>query len=240
VYSKLLIGILAAGSLVTLEASLCTSGTLASYVALPATGCDEGPFTFTSFTFSFSILSGSPAPASASDINLTPDNISGTLIGFDFTPINDTVLKVTNNDAIQYSIAYTVDYPPIIVGGQGDANDPNSGPGTTTITETLNPVALPPLPPPPAICSTLLPLAVTIMLSLDKGTHSAMQTAEFTHRTCMIDDITTITLSGNGSGGVADLGELKEYTGTPEPSYGFFCGLGAALVVVSRRVLRRR
>jgi hypothetical protein len=242
-YSKLVLGVLVAQSLVTLNASVCITGTLASYEALTTTGCSEGPLTFKDFSFTTISLTSTPpatlpTPATANEITLTPPAKFGSLLGFTYAPI-DNSLGVTAGQEIEYALTYLVDFPPIIVGGQGDADDPDTGNGVSTVTETLTPVPqFTAVPKPPPACSTKLPAPVTITLSLNASTPSAMQNAELSHPTCIVDVSITFDLDAL-TGGTADLSSFTQFTAVPEPSYACFCGLGAALIAIARRVQRR-
>ncbi len=244
-YSKLFLGVLAAQSLVTLNASVCMTGTLASYEALsPTAGCSEGPLTFKDFTFSSSVVIGSPVVATASDIILTPDmEAGGAILGFTYTLEVPSDFAVTAGQEVQYAISYMVDYPPIIVGGQEDMSDPSTLPGYSSVSETLTPIPQPSiLPLYPQGCGGLayhLPGPITITVASNGATSGSQY---FSNKVCIYDNSTTITLDGGplGEGGSADILSFKQDTLLPEPSYTFLTGLGSVLLVISRRLLRRQ
>jgi hypothetical protein len=243
-YSKLLIGILAAQSLLTLNASVapCITGSLESYEALANAGCSIGPLMFRNFDFSVISSSGGAVPITASDLILTPADMPPTLFGFTFAPSSPGELSVIFPQAIEYSLTYDVDYPPIIVGGQGDLHDPSMLPGFSSVSETLTPMqqatALPLFPQGCGGPHYKLPPPITIQIA---SNGVLTDSARFANLVCTYTDTTTITL--NASAGVSATADILSFAqktiNTPEPSYGLPIGLGACLLLISRRVASR-
>lgn len=97
-------------------APACTTGTLASYVALgggPNGGCSNDP-EVRFYDFSFTVLSsgGGAAPVSASDIVVTPSESAGA----NSLAFSSSGFSVTGSEFVTYLLAYTVDPHPIIRG----------------------------------------------------------------------------------------------------------------------------
>jgi hypothetical protein len=242
-YSKLVIGILAAQSLLTLKASvaLCVTESLESYEALQLAGCSIGPLMFRNFDFTVvGHPSGGAVPITASDIILTPVDMSPTLFGLTFAPSSPGELSVVFPQAIEYSLTYDVDYPPIIVGGEGDLRDPSTPPGFSSVAETLTPIpqatALPLFPQGCGGPHYKLPPPITITVA---SNGALTDSAHFAGLVCTYSDSTTITLDAS-KGGTADILSFTQKTiNTPEPSYALLIGLAACLSVISRCVASR-
>lgn len=226
-YRKLLIGILAAQGLLTLDASVCLSGSLASYEG--ASACSIGPLNFSFAAMAFQLVSttGSPTTATAVDITVTPVDISGVNLGFTFGETGPG-FSVSAGQEIVYSLTYDVDFPPIIIGGQMDMSDPIGGGASSTITSTLNPFVV-------AGCATVpSPIILTVAST---GAPLVSDTKSFAFRTCAYHDNNTITLNAT-SGGFADIKSFTQETVIPEPSYTFLIALGGLLAAGRKRVWR--
>lgn len=222
-YRKLLIGILAAQGLLTLNASVCLSGTLATYEG--AAACSIGPLNFSFPATAFQLVSttGSPMTATAADINLTPvDMSSGRLLGFTFTPTAG--FSVAAGQEIEYSLTYDVMDPPIIIGGQLDMSDPITLGGSSGISDKLTPFGP---------CTTI-PGPITLSV-VSTGAPFVSDVKPFSSPTCNYQDTSTITLNA-GPGGTADILTFTHEAVLPEPSYAFVIALASVLAIVSKRI----
>src|SRR5436190_630893 len=118
-----------------LQASpVCVPGTLASYEALPVTGCMVGVLTVNDFVFTVLGSSGGAVPLTDTQIIVAP---IGTRLGLSFS---STGFSVTGAESVQYLIGYTWD-PSDTIQSMDDVMDPPSailGFANVTTTGCLN------------------------------------------------------------------------------------------------------
>jgi|SRR5579884_997362 len=90
--------------------NMCTTGTLATYIALGSQGCQLGPggYTFRSFGFSTSQSTTSPVTADPTTIVVTP---SGRLNNMSLS-MSSSAFMAPQGSFAQYFIDYIVDPPP--------------------------------------------------------------------------------------------------------------------------------
>jgi hypothetical protein len=109
-----------------LLATPCTTGTLASYIALGATGCMDGTFNVEDFTFT---VISTTITVTTSDITVTP---STTANNFSLQ-FSSSLFNVTGTNSIDVQIGYLWD-PGDISSLRELMNDPPVFPGESSVT----------------------------------------------------------------------------------------------------------
>lgn len=206
-----------------LFATPCTSGTLASYIALNPTGCTVGLFTFQNFSFAVTSSSGGPVLLTPSTIDLTPYS-DGTYGGVKFAG----AFSLTGAQSVTYQIDWTIDPPPPILHDLElymDSETPVA-PGTADITTT--------------ICAGALFVGLSCSGTLTSATvfhHGSfgsqlLDIATFSP-TKLLDLRTTIILDGHltGSSQIGGFG----INITPEPASFLLAAAGLGALIFARR-----
>jgi hypothetical protein len=205
-------------------ATPCTSGTLASYIALGSTGCMDGVFNVEDFTFN---VISTAIPITANDINVIP---SATSNNFSLQ-FSSSLFDVSGTNSIEVQIGYLWD-----VGDLGSLNevmnDPPVFPGQSSVIidacENANFVAN----ACPATLATALLLDNQVMRMLNA-------TIIFPPDVTSLGMEDTIYLAGNGTGS-ADITNFSDTVMTPEPAtFVLVPAAAGVLFALRRRTLRR-
>jgi hypothetical protein len=97
-------------------ASVCTPGTLATFIGLGSTGCEVGAFSVKNFSFS-SQSGDSFVQVGASDVNVSTALVGGSVqVNF-----GSSVFDITGNQKISAFLDYTIDPQPPILDDMGIA-----------------------------------------------------------------------------------------------------------------------
>jgi hypothetical protein len=203
-------------------ASPCTSGTLASYIALGSTGCMEGVFNVEDFTFS--VISTSGVTITANDIDVTPSATSTSL------QFSSSLFNVSGTNSIDVQIGYLWD-PGDLSDLREVLNDPPVFPGESSVTidacENSNFVS--------GVCPTTL---ATGLLFDDQQVRTLTATIIIPPGVTSLGMEDTIYLAGNGTGS-ADITNFSD-TVVPEPATLVLVPAGAGVLFALRRRTPRR
>jgi len=217
-------------------APACTTGTLASYIALGggATGGCSIDDEVRLFDFTFTVLStgGGAVPISAAAITVTPTQVG------DFRTITLTSagFSVTGTQSVSYLITYTSDPHPILR-GFGDTLLTNTPvfPGLATVTTNLCIGA-------PFGGTILVPTCGGISSSVSvfhNGTTFSLTDSTIFSAVADLGVRNTVTLNANGaSSSITGFANVSQVT--PEPMTVFLLGSGLAGLIASRAKARRR
>ncbi len=235
----LVFSLLGAGVILPLQGAACVSGTVASYVALGATGCTiNGSWTFSNFAFR-SFAAGVTTPSggmTTTDETIAP--LSGLGVGLDFTPtVPWTATGGGNSDVeIQYIVAFTGNITSIFQSIFGSiVPDPSGGflnitddycPGGTTL--------------PPGGCAAGVQVLDTNVLSSTPG-GTASNTASFAavHSVAVLKDTSTDSTGFPGSSDAITAytncfnGTCTPSSTVPEPGSSGLAGLGLGLGLIA-------
>jgi hypothetical protein len=200
-------------------ATPCTTGTLASYIALGSTGCMDGIFNVEDFTFN---VISSTIPITASDIDVTPIVTSN---NFSLEFSSPLFLSVTSTNSIDVQIGYLWD--PGDIGSIREAmDDPPVFPGESSVTidacENANFVA--------NACPTTL---ATTQLFDDELVRTLNKSIIFPPGVTSLGMLDTVFLAGNG--GSADITDFSDTVVTPEPSTLVLVPIAAGVLFALRR-----
>jgi hypothetical protein len=132
VFSKYLLicGVIIVGGASAATLPVCQAGSLASYIALDATGgCTVGDYSFFRFTAPTPTVTGNPPLADLSQIQITPVVNSGS-VGIQLAAASDginlfSIPNPTEIESVTYHINYSVDPP--VLGSGGISLDPPFG-----------------------------------------------------------------------------------------------------------------
>jgi hypothetical protein len=202
----------------------CVSGTLASYIALGATGCSVGPTTlvFSDFSFGLVSASGGAVAVGAAGITVTPV-ISPQKFGLNYA---SSGFNVTAGQFIQYLLSYTIDDPPIIHGFELDMFDPPTPPGMASITSVGCLGA--------AFSGSTCPTSTVTQMVSDNGITASLTDIKNFGPVSILGNRSTITLDAH-LGGTADITGFTEFAAIPEPATAWFAGAGLLLLFAVRR-----
>jgi hypothetical protein len=208
-------------------ATPCTTGTLASYIALGSTGCMNGAFNVEDFTFS---VISSTIPITANDIDVTP---SATSSNFSLQ-FSSLLFDVSSTDSIEVQIGYLWD-PEDLSSLREAMSDPPVFPGESSITidacENANFL--------PSGCPTTLATAQLF----DNGEMRILNaTVIFPPGVTSLAMLDTISLAGNGCGEpvCADITNYSDTVATPEPATLVLVPAAAGVLFAWRRRTRAR
>jgi hypothetical protein len=202
-------------------ATPCTTGTLASYIALGSTGCTEGAFNVEDFTFN---VISTAIPITASEITVTPSATSTSL------QFSSSLFDVSGTNSIDIQIGYLWD--PGDLGSLAEVmNDPPVFPGQSSVTidacENANFVA--------NVCPTTL---ATAELFDDELVRDLNAIIIFPPGVTSLGMLDTVSVAGNGTGS-ADITNFSD-TVVPEPSTLVLVPAAAGvLFALRRRTLHR-
>jgi hypothetical protein len=200
-------------------ATPCTTGTLASYIALGSTGCMDGIFNVEDFTFN---VISSTVKVTANNIDVTPiataDNFS--------LQFSSSLFDLSGTNSIDVQIGYLWD-----VGDIGSLNelmsDPPMFPGESSVTidacENANFVA--------NVCPTTL---ATTLLFDNQQVRILNATIIFPPGVTSLGMEDTIFLAGNGTGS-ADITNFSDTVVTPESSTLVLVPVAAGVLLAWRR-----
>jgi hypothetical protein len=183
-------------------ATPCTTGTLASYIALGSTGCMDGIFNVEDFTFN---VISSTVKVTADNIDITPITTAN-----DFSlQFSSSLFDLSGTNSIDVQIGYLWD--PEDIGSIREAmEDPPVFPGESSVTidacENANFVA--------NVCPTTL---ATALLFDNQQVRILNATIIFPPGVTSLGMEDTIFLAGNGTGS-ADITNFSDTVVTPEPS----------------------
>ncbi len=195
-------------------AAPCVANTLASYEALPATGCNVGPLNFSGFTFSQS----GTVTVGAAAIMVTPvTNIIGVDYGLLFT---SSGFSVSGSNTSTYVIDYQEDPSGPIQSLDDVLGDPVTSPGLAEV-NTLGCLGA-------AFSAGTCPNPATVGVSVfDNGiTRVGSASVSFAGQS-IVGVQNTILLEGNGTGSasiIPPLGIEVASADAPEPGSGWLCG----------------
>jgi hypothetical protein len=218
----LAVAALAGGCLQAGPVACVPGGTLASYEALGATGCNVGPLLVNNFAFS--VLSGSGS-VTDSTIFVTPTHPSSRVYGLNFA---STGFTVTGSGSVMYLVGYTWD-PTDDIQSLDDVMDPPiaTPPGFSKVTTTgcLQAAFT------GAVCSTS---TTTVTVSQDGITPHLTDSASFA-AVAVLGIRNVIDLEGGGTGSASFDSFSNEVT-IPEPATGLTAvGCLALLALGCRR-----
>jgi hypothetical protein len=200
-------------------ADSCAIGDLAGYEALGAGGCTVKGLPFGSFTFSTAFATGGATAVSASQITVTPVD-PDIAAGLNFASAG---FSVDAGQAVQYTMTFDVDDPPIIHGWDLQFSDPVSFPAVITITseECLGAAFV------GSVCPTS---SIVINTVSGNGITAVLDDEEFFAPQRIVGELTTITLDAT-TGGSASFTSFTEsaIVMTPEPSSVMLLATCAAL-----------
>jgi hypothetical protein len=204
-------------------ATPCTTGTLASYIALGSTGCMDGVFNVEDFTFDVISTSG---------ISITPSNITVTpgATGSNFSlQFSSSLFAVTGTNSLNVQIGYLWD--PGDIGSLNELmNDPPVFPGQSSVTidacENANFVG--------NECPTTV---ANTQLFDDQMIRTLNATIIFPPGVTSLGMLDTIYLAANVTGS-ADITNFSDTVVTPEPSTLLLVPAAAGVLFALRRRTR--
>ena len=208
-------------------ATPCTTGTLASYIALGSTGCMNGLVNVEDFTFT---VISTTIPITANDITISPMPGAN---NFDLQFSSPLFLNVSGTNSIDVQIGYSWD--PEDLGSLREVmNDPPVAPGVSSITILACENAF----FTTGVCPTK---PATALLIDNPGEQERILNATIIFppgvTTLGMED--TISLAGNGTGS-ADITSFSDTVVTPEPATFLLVPAGAGVLFAWRRRTRAR
>jgi hypothetical protein len=212
-------------------ATPCTTGTLASYIALGSSGCMNGLFNVEDFTFT--VMPTTTIPITANDILVTP---TATANNFDLqfsSALSNNVFSVSGTDSIDVQIGYSWD-PEDLSSLREVMNDPPVAPGVSQITIDACENAF----FTSGVCPTK---PVTALLIDDPAEQERILNATiiFPPGVTSLGMEDTISLAGNGTGS-ADITNFSDTVATPEPATLLLVPAAAGVLFAWRRRTRAR
>jgi hypothetical protein len=211
-------------------ATPCTTGTLASYIALGSTGCMNGLFNVEDFTFT--VMSNTTVPIAANDILVTPGTTAN---NFDLqfsSALSNNIFNVSGTDSIDVQIGYSWD--PGDIGSINEVmNDPPVAPGVSSITIDVCENAF----FTTGVCPTK-PLTAQLIDDPAEQERILNATIIFPPGVTSLGIEDTISLAGNGGMGSADITSLSDTVVTPEPATLLLVPAAAGVLFACRRRAR--
>lgn len=206
-------------------ATPCTSGTLASYIALGSTGCMDGIFNVEDFTFN---VISTAIPITANDINVIPSATSNTFS----LQFSSSLFDVAGTNSIDVQIGYLWD--PGDLGSLNEAmNDPPVFPGQSSVTidacENANFLA--------TGCPTT---QVSTQLFDDQLMRNLSATIIFPPGVTSLGMLDTVSVAGNGTGSANITNFSDTVVATPEPATIVLVPTALGVLFAFRRRMRRR
>ena len=201
---------------------VCISGTLASYEALPVTGCMVGVLTANNFVFTVLGSSGGAVPLTDTQITVA---LSPTGLGLRFS---STGFSVTGAGSVQYLIGYTLD-PSDTIQSMDDFMDPPSailGFANVTTTGCLNAAFV------GSTCSTS-----TVSVTVFDNNGSTQFTNSVSFVPVPVLGIRNI-IDLQAKGGSASFDLFDSNVVVPEPASWLCCA--SALILIAARLRRVR
>jgi len=203
---------------------VCVPGTLASYEALPVTGCTVGVLTVNNFVFTVLGSSGGAVPLTDTQIIVAP---TSTGLGLSFS---SSGFSVSGAGSVQYLIGYTWD-PSDTIQSMDDVMDPPSailGFANVTTTGCLNAAFIGP------ICPTS---TVSVTVFDNNGVTQFNDSVSFTP-VPVLGIRNVIDLQAKG--GSASFDSLASGLVVPEPATWLYCATALMLLAARRRRFRSR
>ncbi|HEY6342364.1 MAG TPA: PEP-CTERM sorting domain-containing protein [Bryobacteraceae bacterium] len=200
-------------------ATPCTTGTLASYIALGSTGCMDGIFNVEDFTFD---VISTAIPITADDITVAPSTTSDNFS----LQFSSSLFDLSGTNSIDVQIGYLWD--PADIGSIREAmGDPPVFPGESSVTidacENANFVA--------NVCPTTLE---TALLFDNQQVRILNATIIFPPGVTSLGMEDTVYLAGNGTGS-ADITNFSDTVVTPEPATFVLVPVGVGVLFAWRR-----
>ena len=212
-------------------ATPCTTGTLASYIALGSSGCMNGVFNVEDFTFT--VMPTTTVAITADEITVTPMPTANNFgLQFSSTSLTHNVFSVTGTDSIDVQIGYSWD-PEDLSSLREVMNDPPTGAGVSQITIDACENAF----FTTGVCPTTLATAQLIDAPA-QGKQILSATIIFPPGVTSLGMEDTISLAANG--GTADITSLSDTVATPEPTTLLLVPAAVGVLFAWRRRTRAR
>jgi hypothetical protein len=218
-------------------ATPCTTGTLASYIALGSSGCANGLVNVEDFTFT--VFSDNNVPITPNNINVTP-MVTANSFGLQFSspcPLPTSsespqpCFNVSGTNVIDVQIGYSWD-PEDLSSLREVMNDPPVFPGVSQITIDACENAF--------FTTGKCPTTADRALLFDnQQTRILSATIIFPPGVTSLGMRDTIFLAGNGTGS-ADIISFSDTVATPEPATLLLIPAGAGVLFAWRRRTRAR